>query len=58
MLKAGKHLHLEDLYSDFMHTILYKLDHYFDNPVDENVQLLQIVERILNYDLDTNIEMQ
>ena len=37
-----------------MQTIFSKLDHYFDNSIDENVQLLQIVERILNYDLDTN----
>lgn len=48
-------MHLEDLSSEFMLTILNKLDHYFDNPIDENVQILQIVERILNYDLDTTV---
>lgn len=40
-----------------MLTILNKLDHYFDNPIDENVQILQIVERILNYDLDTSVQV-
>ena len=37
---ANKHLHLEDLNTEFMLTILNKLDHYFDNPIDENVQLI------------------
>lgn len=50
-------MHLEDLSSEFMLTILNKLDHYFDNPIDENVQILQIVERILNYDLDTTVQV-
>lgn len=50
-------MHLEDLSSEFMLTILNKLDHYFDNPIDENVQILQIVERILNYDLDTSVQV-
>lgn len=46
------HFHLEDLHSQLVATLLTKLDHFFDNPIEENVQLLQLSEQVLNYDLD------
>lgn len=53
-MSAMAQYQVEDLYSKGVQTILKKLDDFYDNPLEENIRLISIVEKILSYDVDFN----
>lgn len=43
---------LEEHHSQFVKMIIRKTADFFDNPLEENITVISLIEKVLSYDLD------